>query len=154
MAAEKGNRYALGNKGGAPPLYSSPEDLGAAIRLYFEEDHKTRIIIIGKPPNQKKVELPVFTVTGLAIYLGFESRQSLYDYGKKDEYSYIIKRAKLFIEEEYEEQLQHGNTTGAIFALKNMGWADKQEIDHTNDGGKFTGETTVVFEDYTTEEDV
>ncbi|MCK5608028.1 hypothetical protein KAR91_39475, partial [Candidatus Pacearchaeota archaeon] len=39
--------------------------------------------------------------------------------------------ARLFIEVEYEEQLQHGSVIGAIFALKNMGWADKQTHDHT-----------------------
>lgn len=134
MAAEKGNKYALGNNGGRPALFETPEELNEAIRKYFEEDHKTRVVVVGKAPNNYEVILPVITVTGLALYLGFESRQSLYDYEDKKEFSYIIKRARLFIEEEYEEQLQHGNTTGAIFALKNMGWSDKTEVDHTTKG--------------------
>ena len=33
------------------------------------------------------------------------------------------------MEQMYEEALSIGNTTGAIFALKNFGWVDKQNID-------------------------
>ena len=152
MGAPKGNKFALGNNGGAPEFYKSPEEMNEAIRKYFEEDHKTRIVIIGKAPNNHEVELPVITVTGLAIYLGFESRQSLYDYEKKKEFSYIIKRARLFIEEEYEEQLQHGNTTGAIFALKNMGWVDKQEVDTKISGELKTNKTVkITYADFNNE---
>jgi hypothetical protein len=32
------------------------------------------------------------TITGLALFLGFESRNSLYDYESKEEFSGIIKR--------------------------------------------------------------
>lgn len=117
------------DKGGRPPFYETPEDLQDKVDYYFESGHKYKTVIIGKAPNQESIELPIITVTGLAIYLGFESRQSFYDYEKKSEFTYIIKRARLFIEENYEEQLQYGNTTGAIFALKNMGWKDKQELD-------------------------
>ena len=46
----------------------------------------------------------------------------------KKEFSYTIKRARLLIEILYEEQLQKGSPTGAIFALKNFGWKDRQEI--------------------------
>jgi len=77
-------------------------------------------------------------VSGLAYFLGFESRQSLYDYEKRSEFSYIIKRARLRIESEYEKKLSYKHPVGSIFALKNMGWADKQEIDHTTGGEKLT----------------
>lgn len=69
------------------------------------------------------------TVTGLAYYLGFASRQSFYDYEKNERHSYTIKRARLFMESVYEKALSKGNCTGAIFALKNFGWSDKQEIE-------------------------
>lgn len=152
MAAPKGNKYALGNDGGRPPVYSSVEELKLAIDKYFNEDHKIRTVLIGKAPNQTKVELPVITITGLTMYLGFESRQSFYDYEKNEEFSYIIKRARLFVENEYEEQLQHGNTTGAIFALKNMGWIDKQELDHTTNGQSINQVTKISFKDTSTKE--
>jgi len=73
------------------------------------------------------------TITGLALYLGFESRQSIYDYEKKDdEFSYTIKRNRLKVENSYEEHLLTREATGAIFALKNFGWNDKQEVQNTN----------------------
>jgi hypothetical protein len=70
--------------------------------------------------------------------MGFASRQSLYDYGNKEDYSYIIKRAKVVIEMSYEQMLLTKASTGAIFALKNMGWVDKQEREIT---GKIDGIT-------------
>lgn len=69
------------------------------------------------------------TWTGLAIHLGFESRQSLEDYKKKDGFTYPIKKALLKIENTYEKGIQGKNPAGAIFALKNFGWKDKQEIE-------------------------
>ena len=41
-----------------------------------------------------------------------------------------IKNARTRIEQHYEELVQEGNS-GAIFALKNFGWSDKQETEHT-----------------------
>jgi hypothetical protein len=124
-------------KVGHPPIYKTNEELQAAIHDYFNNGVAKRTIIVGKPGNQEKVEIPTPTICGLAFYIGFESRQSFYDYEKRPEFSYTIKRARLFIEKEYEEQLLIGNTTGAIFALKNMGWTDRQAIDHTTGGESF-----------------
>lgn len=71
---------------------------------------------------------------GLAYWLGFSERRSLNDYAKKDnELSTPIKRAMLRIEQDYEESLRGGSPTGAIFALKNRGWSDKQEIEHSGE---------------------
>lgn len=90
------------------------------------------------PPTREKrygemtIDLPVITISGLSKHLGFASRQSFYDYEKRDNFSYTIKRARLFIEVDYEESLRTGqNTAGDIFGLKNLGWSDKQEIDQT-----------------------
>ena len=119
------------NKVGRPPLYDSPEKLQEEISKYFKEGVKKRTIIVGKGQNKQSVIMEYPTITGLCYYLGFESRQAFYDYEKKPEFTYTIKRARLFIEQEYEEQLQEGNTIGAIFALKNFGWVDKTEVDQT-----------------------
>ena len=121
------------NLGGRPPIYDTPESLLDTINDYFNNGVKVKTVIIGKAPNQQTVEIEVPTITGLCLYAGFESRQSFYDYEKRDGFSYIIKRARLFIEKEYEENLSIGNTTGAIFALKNMGWFDKQELQHSGE---------------------
>lgn len=117
---------------GQPPIYAEPLDLQNMIDDYFKNGVTEKTVIVGKGDNKEIVSLPVPTITGLCLYCGFESRQSFYDYEKREQFSYIIKRARLFIEKHYEEMLQIGNTTGAIFALKNMGWIDRIETDNTN----------------------
>ena len=115
-------------KVGRPAKFKTVKDLEEMIDSYFKGDCNCHQISIG---GTIKV-VPVPTVTGLATYLGFCSRQSFYDYEKREEFSYTIKMARAFIETHYEEMLQIGNTTGAIFALKNMGWRDKIENTNTN----------------------
>ena len=114
MAAPKGNKFALGlTNNGRPPQYESVEDMEVKCNEYFLECSE----------NNEKA-----TITGLALYLGFESRQSLYDYKEKKDFSYLLKRATLAVENSYE-------TSGSafdIFALKNMGWKDKTEVEQTN----------------------
>lgn len=124
---------------GRPPIFETPDDLENAINEYFQSGVKIRKVVVGKPPNQQVVEIPVPTITGLCYHIGFESRQSFYDYELKDEFSYTVKRARLFIEVEYEEQLTTGNTVGAIFALKNFGWKDQTQMDMTTGGEKIQG---------------
>lgn len=100
--------------GGRPSLFQNDKELSDKVQQYFNgitDDEKTP------------------TITGLALFLGFESRQSFYDYEKNGEFSYTIKRARLSIEQSYEEALLSKNSTGAIFALKNFGWKDKTEVD-------------------------
>lgn len=126
MAAPKGHKYSVGNNGGAPPRYTSPDDLQSKIEEYFTDGVNKRKIVT---KAGQEVEIPYYTISGLAYYLGFESRQSFYDYEKHDKFSYIIKKARLRIEMMYEEMLAMGYPTGAIFALKNMGWQDKTDSD-------------------------
>lgn len=113
------------------PDYKTPEELQDAIDKYFKNGVTIKSVVVGSGKTSQLVELPVPTITGLCYYLGFESRQSFYDYEKRERFSYTIKRARLFMEKEYEEMLASGNTTGAIFALKNFGWNDKQEVEHS-----------------------
>lgn len=137
---------------GRPPIYESVSELEEAIDEYFNNGIKMRKVVVGKHPNNQVVEIPVPTITGLCHYLGFESRQSFYDYEKRQEFTYTVKRARLFIEKEYEEQLSVGNTVGAIFALKNMGWKDKQEID-ANLNGTFKHVSFELDERYKDQDD-
>ncbi len=116
MAAPKGNNFALGNTGGRPPKYETPDELDYQITLYFDY-------------CKKKKEKA--TITGLALFLGFDSRQSLFDYAKHEEFSCIINRAKLSVENSYELSGQMFD----IFALKNMGWKDKTETGLTDKNG-------------------
>lgn len=70
------------------------------------------------------------TATGLTIALGFASRNSLAMYRKDPDYEHIINYAMLMIEHGYERQMANGRgDAGVIFALKNFGWSDKQELE-------------------------
>lgn len=111
-----------------PAAYDSPEEMQEKIDAYFNGGMKKRIAYVGKDKTPIEVEVP--TITGLCNFLGFESRQSFYDYEKKEEFTYTIKVARQRIEQEYEELLQWGNTIGAIFALKNLGWKDEKVTEH------------------------
>jgi hypothetical protein len=139
MAAKKGNKYALGNNGGRPPFYDNPIDLQKAIDNYFLNPPERKTIYIEGAP----IEIPVLTICGLALYLGFSTRKSLLDYDEKEEFVNIIKKAKTRIENNYEQNLQFPNPTGSIFALKNMGWSDKTEIEHSGN----IKETQIIVRD-------
>jgi len=105
------------NVGGRPPKYENGEELQVAGDRYFEEQ-------------------TTYCISELAYELGFCSRQSLHDYEKRnEEFSYIIKRARLKVEVGYEKELRDPDAkpAGLIFALKNMGWRDKVETEHSGE---------------------
>ncbi len=112
---------------GRPPKFSNPEELQVKIDDYFKSGVAKRDIIVGTGANKKVVQIPLPTITGLILSCGFADRYSFYEYEKKQDFTYTIKRARARIEKEYEEMLQSGLGAGAIFALKNFGWIDKQE---------------------------
>lgn len=96
--------------GGRPLIYESPEELRLDVEDYIN--------------NEKKP-----TLSGLAYHLKID-RQTLYNYKERPEFFDIIKRATDYVEYKYEERLIYENSpTGVIFALKNMGWTDKTEVD-------------------------
>jgi len=78
------------------------------------------------------------TITGLAIHLD-TSRETLMDYEEKDGFSDAVKKAKDRVQLEYELDLRRKGRSGDIFALKNFGWTDRQELDHTSDGERIGG---------------
>ena len=95
---------------GRPPKFESPEQLQELIDNYF---------------NSPDCD---YTITGLILECGC-LRETWSEYKKKPEYSDTIKRASAEVERAYEARLQSTTPTGSIFALKNMGWRDQQEVD-------------------------
>jgi hypothetical protein len=85
--------------------------------------------------KQCKEEKEPLTITGLGLVVGL-SRKQLIEYTGKKEFRNTIKTAKQKIENYAEIQLFKANPTGPIFALKNYGWSDKQEHEHSGPGGK------------------
>ena len=101
-----------------PIKYDTPGELSDKIEEYFDSINKEWDI----------------TITGLALFLGFASRQSFYDYEQKDGYAYTIKKARMRIENSYEKSLRRLGRSGDIFALKNFGWCDKREVELNSTG--------------------
>lgn len=103
------------NKGGRPSLWVNPEVLAKLVDEYFENETQP-------------------TLAGLAYSLGI-SRSTLYNYENKDEFLDIIKKARRKVEKEYEKHLVYTDRpTGVIFALKNMGWADRSVNEEKHSG--------------------
>jgi len=84
------------NLGGRPAFYTDPDTLQAKIDDYFKtcDKGRQRTIITKKGPVTYNEPIP-YTVTGLALHLGFKSRQALINYQKRDErFDDTITRAK------------------------------------------------------------
>lgn len=115
-------------------MYNTGAELQAKVDEYFEYI-KGEVVDVSDidPDNLYPIKIirekEPATITGLALYLGFDSRQSLYDYNEKPEFTGIIKKARARVEQAYEKNLSGQSPTGSIFALKNMGWRDKQETE-------------------------
>lgn len=107
------------NLGGRPRKYDNPEELQKAVDSYFRERDELK-----KP----------YTITGLALALGFNSRQSLLNYQGDKRFLDIIKKAKSKVEAFYEESLHSGQSVaGIIFCLKaNFKWDDKSPTEDTD----------------------
>lgn len=124
--------------GGRPPKYKNKEEIQAMIDKYFEEcNGKILKDPNGEPILDKYGNVIIYdqrppTVTGLALALGFCSRQALLNYQGKPEFNDTITRAKAYVERYAEERLfDKDGANGAKFSLANNfeGWKDKREID-------------------------
>lgn len=116
---------------GRPRFFQTPKDLRDAVEVYFLEleQKNQELLDSGNPQLMKKP-----TLTKMILSIGLSSRESfkLYaNYG--DDFKEVHDWAKLKIESSYEEAMASGHVqvAGAIFALKNFGWSDKQEIEHS-----------------------
>ena len=78
-----------------------------------------------------------YSVTGLALALG-TNRETLRDYGKKDNFSDTVSRAKTIIQNYVEEGMLLGDIApiaGSFNLKNNFGWKDR--LDLTSDDEKF-----------------
>ena len=126
MPAPKGNQYAKGNNGGRPLKFNSVEDIQDKIDKYFNSCYITKTDDDGKEYQQN---IRPLTITGLAVALDCD-RDTLLNYGNKDEYFGTIRKAKLIIQNFAEESLwQPKIASGIMFNLiNNYKWVNKQEI--------------------------
>lgn len=104
-----------------PLKFQSVEEFQTAVDDYFNGIKDPR-------PVGDGVYFEPATITGLALHLD-TTRETLCDYQEKDEFSDAVKTAKLRCENYAERMLYIGKTaTGPIFALKNFGWTDSQDL--------------------------
>ena len=101
---------------GRPLRFETVEQLKKELDSYFK-----------KTPKEE------WTMTGLCLVLEIDY-QTLINYSRKEEYFEPIKIAKLKVHNEYEKSLRKNGRTGDIFALKNFGWKDRQEINNNVTG--------------------
>lgn len=132
---------------GRPPKYKCKEEIEEKIETYFAEcEGKVLKDDEGKPILNKWGKPVVInqrppTVTGLALALGFTSRQALLNYQAKKEFVDTITRAKSRVEQYTEERLfDRDGSHGAQFSLRNnfKGWNDKipSELDDKEQAAK------------------
>lgn len=126
------------NKVGRPPMYKSKKEIQEKIDAYFKACEGTPYIdkdgnvMIDKNGDPVIVGIRPLTITGLALALGFNSRQSLLNYQGKPEFMDTITRAKAMVEQYAEERLyDKDGANGAKFSLANNfeGWREKQSIE-------------------------
>jgi len=112
MVPEKAKASSNGkHPGGRPPRYSNAADMMRRGEEFF---------------NRCDDEKKPYTITGLALALGFNGRLALINYEGRPEFKNTVKKLKSRCERYAEERLFGTQPAGAIFALKNYDWTDKQ----------------------------
>ncbi len=126
------------NRVGCPPMYKTPEEMQKVIDAYFEECNgvyvrdEDGVIETDKNGHPITTKPKPLTITGLALALGFTSRQALLNYEGKEEFVDTIKKAKAKVEQYAEERLfDKDGVNGAKFNLSNnfKGWNERQQIE-------------------------
>lgn len=117
----------------------NPDELSARIDEYFIQikgkSRNTRVPV--KNAATKTVSTKLWdrepepaTITGLALFLGFNSLDDFDRYLEKGRFAKIISRAKLRIQSIYEQKLHDHYTSGPIFVLKTLlGWNEDKGAD-------------------------
>lgn len=118
-------------------FFHSDKTLQECINAYFEYikgSYRTELIPSKKNPEELienivwNREAEPATLSGLAFFLGFESRQKFDKYEQEGKFAKTLKRGRLRIEAEYEKKLHYTSSTGAIFALKSLGWNERETM--------------------------
>lgn len=121
---------------GRPPKYKTPEAMQEVIDEYFKDCEGKILKDSQGEPVFDKFRKPVMinhrppTVTGLALALGFTTRQALLNYQAKPRFVDTVTRAKSRCEDYAETRLfDRDGAMGAKFSLSNnfKGWSEKTE---------------------------
>lgn len=128
----------MGRKGEKHPIYKHKEEIIGLIDDYFKSCEGTPLLDKHGDPVFDKYGYPVIlnqrppTITGLALAIGFTSRQSLLNYQGRAEFRDVITRAKSRVEQYTEERLfDKDGSNGARFSLQFnfKGWRDDKTVE-------------------------
>lgn len=111
----------IANDNGRPPVFKTPEEMQIKIDEFFVHCEVNDII-----PLQGE----------LVYFLGFAGRQSLTDYQNKENFSYIVRRAKQKCENALNNLALQNKVNARIAQLNlstNYGYNEKTEIEHRTD---------------------
>lgn len=129
-------------KRGRKPMYDSVEEMQEKIDAYFRDcDGKLLTDEAGKPVFVNGVPVIVGkhppTMTGLALALGFATRQSICNYRKKAAFEKALTIARSRVEMYTEERLfDRQGCLGAKFSLiLNFGWGAEDRKGREDQGG-------------------
>lgn len=120
--------------------FKNKQELCALVENYFKyiegeyQVEKKPAKRAGDAPEEHRIpvrEAEPATLLALVFHLGFNSRDDFEALESKGRYSAILKRARLRVEAAYEKRLLQASPTGAMFALKNMGWNEKTDTVNT-----------------------
>ena len=113
-----------------------PSEMSDKIKDYFKTcGHKKMEDIDGVKMKDgfgnQRYELVPPTICGLALALGFATKQEMWEYMSQDgQLNRLVKRAHLMVEEFSERMITAGRgMAGNVFKLKNLGWKDKFEVE-------------------------
>ena len=132
------------------PKYESVEQIEGLIEAYFESckgeilrDEDGRIVFNQKDGTPVWVNRKPPTIPGLALALGFSSKQSLYNYKARKEFMDSISRAQTRVEQYTAERLfDRDSQRGAQFALE-YGFRYRRDA---GDEKQETGGTRILLE--------
>ena len=118
--------------------FKSREELCTLVERYFkyiEGEYRIEKQAAKKPDEEPVIqkitirEAEPATIAALVFHLGFNSREEFDALEEKGRYSAILKRARLRVEAAYEKRLLQPSPSGAMFALKNLGWNEKADTE-------------------------
>jgi len=112
------------------PVFKTARKLANKVDAYFRyiEGAYNSEIKAGKEEKKHTREPEPATLTGLALFIGFNSLIELYDYEQNGEFADVISRGCLQVQSAYEKKLHQQSSSGAIYALKNL--MRKEKGDH------------------------
>ena len=145
MAAPKGNRFWMAAVSpGRKPIFKSPENLWECCLEYFEwnaENPLEEAIVHQGVVNKEEVKplMRAMSLDALCVFLEI-SRRCWDSYRDREEFLPVVTRVEQVIRSQKFEGASAGLLNPSIIA-RDLGLADKKELDHTNSDGSLSNPT-------------